>query len=119
MTGGVFLVRSRHADHGLNRCVSGLVSHHQPSAKDPFSMGISTSSDRAETLRGVIDGIAAAVSADGTNVAAVCRAAGSGGSTLATDIRIGRHEVLIDELPAPMLDLFSNPTPVSTRLVTD
>jgi len=45
-------------------------------------------------------------------------AAGSGGSGLATDIRVGRHEVLIGE-PAPVLDLFSIPTPVSTRLVTD
>jgi uncharacterized OsmC-like protein len=59
-----------------------------------------TSDDRAEVLRGVVDTTAAAVFTDAANAAVVFRAAGRGDSGVATDIRIGRHELLIDEPPA-------------------
>lgn len=64
------------------------------------SASITTSDDRAEALRGVVDATAAAVSVDGANAAVVFRAAGRGEEGVATDIRIGRHRVLIDEPPA-------------------
>lgn len=64
------------------------------------SKSATTSEDRAEALRGVVDATAAAVSTDATNATVVFRAAGRGESGVATDIRIGRHEVLIDEPPA-------------------
>jgi hypothetical protein len=49
-----------------------------------------TVADRDETLRSIVDATAAAVSANPANAAVVFRAAGSGGSGVATDIRIGR-----------------------------
>jgi hypothetical protein len=59
-----------------------------------------TVADRDEALRGIVDATAAAVSANAANAAVVFRAAGSGASGVATDIRIGRHETVIDEPPA-------------------
>ena len=64
------------------------------------SKSATTSEDRAEALRGVVAATAAAVSTDATNATVVFRAAGRGESGVATDIQIGRHEVLIDEPPA-------------------
>jgi uncharacterized OsmC-like protein len=64
------------------------------------STPITTSDDRGEALRGVVDATAAAVSTNGANAAVVFRASGRGESGVATDIRIGRHKVLIDEPPA-------------------
>jgi uncharacterized OsmC-like protein len=74
-----------------------------------------TSDDRAEALRGVVDATAAAVSADAANAAVVFRAAGWGESGVATDIRIGRHEVLIDEPPA-LGGTDAAPNPVESAL---
>jgi uncharacterized OsmC-like protein len=77
---------------------------YQPSMKGSSSMSTGTSTitpdERAEALRGVVEATAAAVSADAANAAVVFRAAGWGESGVATDVRIGRHEVLIDEPPA-------------------
>jgi uncharacterized OsmC-like protein len=79
------------------------------------STSTTTSNDRAEALRGVIDATAAAVSADSTKAAVVFRAAGVGESGVATDIRIGRHAVLIDEPPA-LGGGDAAPNPVETAL---
>jgi phage tail sheath gpL-like len=59
-----------------------------------------TSDDRAEALRSIMEATAAAVSTHAAKRAVVFRAAGRGESGVATDIRVGRHEVLIDEPPA-------------------
>jgi uncharacterized OsmC-like protein len=70
---------------------------------------------RAATLRGIVDATAAAVSTDVANAAVVFRAAGSGVSGVATDIRIGRHNSLIDEPPA-LGGTDAAPNPVETAL---
>jgi uncharacterized OsmC-like protein len=75
----------------------------------------STTSNQAAALRGVIDATAAAVSADGAKAAVVFRAAGRGESGVATDIRIGRHAILIDEPPA-LGGTDAAPNPVETVL---
>ncbi|MDQ3827394.1 MAG: OsmC family protein [Actinomycetota bacterium] len=62
-----------------------------------------------------MDATAAAVSADGAKAAVVFRAAGRGESGVATDIRIGRHAVLIDEPPA-LGGTDAAPNPVETAL---
>lgn len=59
-----------------------------------------TSVSRADALRGIVDATSAAVTADAANASVVFSASGSGDSGVATDIRIGRHEIRIDEPPA-------------------
>jgi len=54
-----------------------------------------TSDDRAEALRSIMEATAAAVSTHAAKRAVVFRAAGRGESGVATDIRVGRHEILI------------------------
>jgi phage tail sheath gpL-like len=95
-----------------------------------------TSDDRAEALRSIMEATAAAVSTHAAKRAVVFRAAGRGESGVATDIRVGRHEVRVKvrltgpaspeqyrQLQAavdqhcPVLDLFANPTSVHTELV--
>jgi uncharacterized OsmC-like protein len=74
-----------------------------------------TSSTRAESLRGVVAATAAAISVDPANTAVVFSAAGSGDSGVATDIRIGRHEIRIDE-PPTLGGADAAPNPVETAL---
>ena len=74
-----------------------------------------TVAGRDETLRSIVDATAAAVSANPANAAVVFRAAGSGGSGVATDIRIGRHTAVIDEPPA-LGGADAAPNPVETAL---
>jgi uncharacterized OsmC-like protein len=77
---------------------------------------VSTAFDnRAEALRGIVDATAAAVSTDVANAAVVFSATGNGVSGVATDIRIGRHNSLIDEPPA-LGGTDAAPNPVETAL---
>ncbi|GAA4708237.1 OsmC family protein [Pseudonocardia yuanmonensis] len=60
----------------------------------------STQTTRDEALVAVVDATAAAVADDVDKAAALFRATGSGADGVRTDIRIGRHEVVVDEPPA-------------------
>jgi uncharacterized OsmC-like protein len=73
------------------------------------------SASRDEALRGIVDATTAAVSADAGNAAVVFSAAGNGADGVATDIRIGRHEIQIDE-PPPLGGADAAPNPVETAL---
>jgi uncharacterized OsmC-like protein len=60
----------------------------------------STQTTRDEALLAIVDATAAAVADDPDKAAALFRTSGSGGDGVRTDVRIGRHEVLVDEPPA-------------------
>lgn len=75
----------------------------------------STTSDRDQRLRGIIDATASAVSADASNGQVTFRTAGSGVDAVATDIRIGGHQVRVDEPPA-LGGENTAPNPIETAL---
>jgi hypothetical protein len=90
-----------------------------PKPERSISMSTHSSSavaDRDAALRGIVDATAAAVSENAANAAVVFRAGGSGGSGVATNVRIGRHEAVIDEPPA-LGGADAAPNPVETALV--
>src|SRR5882724_3135988 len=78
-------------------------------------MATDTSTDRASTLRGIIDATAAAVATDASRANVVFSAAGTGDDGVATDIQIGRHEVRVDEPPG-LGGIDAAPNPVETAL---
>lgn|SRR5581483_1724237 len=89
-----------------------------PKPERSISMSTHSSSavaDRDAALRGIVDATAAAVSENAANAAVVFRAGGSGGSGVATNVRIGRHEAVIDEPPA-LGGADAAPNPVETAL---
>jgi uncharacterized OsmC-like protein len=55
---------------------------------------------RDSTIRSVIDATTAAVAEDPARAAALFRAEGAGGDGVRSEIRIGRHAVVVDEPPA-------------------
>lgn len=60
----------------------------------------STQTARDEALVAIVDATAATVADDVDKAAALFRATGEGVAGVRTDIRIGRHEVVVDEPPA-------------------
>lgn len=74
-----------------------------------------TSTDRASTLRGIIDATRAAVATDASRANVVFSATGTGDDGVATDIQIGRHEVRVDEPPG-LGGIDAAPNPVETAL---
>jgi uncharacterized OsmC-like protein len=70
---------------------------------------------RDSTIRSVIDATGAAVADDPGAAAALFRATGSGGDGVRTEIRIGRHEVVVDEPPA-LAGADAAPNPVEAAL---
>lgn len=78
-------------------------------------MSTATTSERDQQLRGIINATAGAVSADPANANALFRATGSGVDAVATDIRIGGHQVRVDEPPA-LGGENSAPNPIETAL---
>lgn len=59
----------------------------------------STQTPRDIELAGIVDATAEAVSQDAGNAQALFRATGQGGDGVRSNIRIGDHEVLVDEPP--------------------
>lgn len=105
--------------HTLNP-INGWARHIPISVEYERSLSMSTDTPltftgRDEALRDIVNATATAVAADVSNAAAVFRAAGSGDSGVATNIRIGRHETLIDEPPA-LGGTDAAPNPVETAL---
>jgi uncharacterized OsmC-like protein len=78
-------------------------------------MTASTSTERDTTIRAVIDATGAAVADDPTAAAALFRATGTGGDGVRTEIRIGRHDVVVDEPPA-LAGADAAPNPVEAAL---
>jgi uncharacterized OsmC-like protein len=74
-----------------------------------------TSHDRAEALRGIVDATAAAATTDPAKAAALFTATGEGGPGVSTTIRIGRHELAVDEPPA-LGGSDAAPNPIETAL---
>lgn len=60
----------------------------------------STQSARDTSLTAIVDATAAAVAADADKALALFRTSGAGADGVRSEIRIGRHEVVIDEPPA-------------------
>jgi uncharacterized OsmC-like protein len=82
-------------------------------------MSVDTSTpvtDRDTTIRSVIDATGAAVADDPDKAAALFRATGRGGEGVRTEIRVGRHTVLVDEPPA-LAGADAAPNPVEAALV--
>ena len=63
-------------------------------------MSVETTTDRTTALAGVISATGAAVGTDPDKAHALFRATGTGGDGVTARIRVGRHEVLVDEPPA-------------------
>lgn len=61
---------------------------------------MTTTTSRDADLRAIVEGTAAAVADDPDKAAALFRATGDGADGVRTDLRIGRHELSIDEPPA-------------------
>lgn len=74
-----------------------------------------TTTDRDQNLRGIIDATAAAVAADAANGQVLFTTTGSGVDAVATDIRIGGHQVRVDEPPA-LGGGNTAPNPIETAL---
>ncbi|MEV1292402.1 OsmC family protein [Pseudonocardia sp. NPDC049635] len=60
----------------------------------------STQTARDTALAGIVDATADAVAQDAGNARALFRATGHGGDGVRSEIRIGNHEVVVDEPPA-------------------
>jgi len=61
---------------------------------------MTTTTSRDADLRAIVDGTAAAVADDPDKARAVFKADGEGADGVRTELRIGRHQVTIDEPPA-------------------
>ena len=61
---------------------------------------MTTTTSRDADLRAIVDGTAAAVADAPDKALAVFKATGEGADGVRTELRIGRHEVTIDEPPA-------------------
>lgn len=61
---------------------------------------MTTATSRDDDLRAIVEATTSAVADDPGKAAALFRADGEGGDGVRTEIRIGRHEITIDEPPA-------------------
>ena len=81
-------------------------------------MSVDTSTPRTErdtVISSVIDATTAAVADDPDQANALFRATGEGGDGVRTDIRVGRHAMVIDE-PAALAGWDAAPNPVEAAL---
>jgi uncharacterized OsmC-like protein len=76
-----------------------------------------TQSGRDAALAGIVTATAEAAAADPTKARALFRATGSAGDGVRTDMRIGNHEVTVDEPPA-LGGIDAAPNPVEFALAS-